>query len=179
MDGDRSRLKELVGLKEKYNCKLIVDEAHATGIFGKNGTGVIEEESLVQGVDLIMGTFSKALGSFGGYVACSEILVNYLINTARSFIYSTALPPAVIATNLASLELVAEEPERREKLINNANYFRQSLKDLGFKVKGSSQIVPVIISDNQKVIKISEELQKKAIGFFQYGRLLYQLENLG
>ena len=161
MDGDRSRLKELVGLKEKYNCKLIVDEAHATGIFGKNGTGVIEEESLVQGVDLIMGTFSKALGSFGGYVACSEILVNYLINTARSFIYSTALPPAVIATNLASLELVAEEPERREKLINNANYFRQSLKDLGFKVKGSSQIVPVIISDNQKVIKISEELQKK------------------
>ena len=161
MDGDRSRLKELVGLKEKYNCKLIVDEAHATGIFGKNGTGVIEEESLVQGVDLIMGTFSKALGSFGGYVACSEILVNYLINTARSFIYSTALPPAVIATNLASLELVAEEPERREKLINNANYFRQSLKDLGFKVKGSSQIVPVIISDNQKVFKISEELQKK------------------
>jgi len=161
MDGDKPKLKELVSLKEKYNCKLMVDEAHATGIFGKSGAGMVSEEGVVEGVDLIMGTFSKALGSFGGYVACSKVLINYLINTARSFIYSTALPPSVIAANLASLELVGEEPQRREELISNADYFRKSLEDLGFKVKGSSQIVPVIISDNQRIVKISEELQKK------------------
>jgi len=161
MDGDKPALGELVALKEKYNCKLIVDEAHATGIFGKNGSGVVEEQGLVEKIDLIIGTFSKALGSFGGYVACSKTLVDYLINTARSFIYSTALPPSIIAANLASLELVEEEPQRRRDLINNADYFRKSLKDLGFKIKGSSQIVPLIISDNQKVIKISEELKRK------------------
>jgi len=161
MDGDKPALEELVNLKEKYNCRLIVDEAHATGIFGKSGAGVAEEEGVVANVDLIVGTFSKALGSFGGYVACSKVLVNYLINTARSFIYSTALPPSVIAANLASLELVEEEPQRRRDLINNADYFRQELKAAGFKIKGSSQIVPLIVSDNQKVIKISEELQIK------------------
>lgn len=161
MDGDKPALGELVSLKERYNCKLMVDEAHATGIFGKSGAGVVEEEGVTKKIDLIMGTFSKALGSFGGYVACSKVLVDYLINTARSFIYSTALPPSVIATNLASLELVAEEPERRRDLINNADYFRMNLKEAGFKIKGSSQIVPLIVFDNQKVIKASQELQRK------------------
>lgn len=161
MDGDKPALGELVSLKEKYNCRLMVDEAHATGIFGKSGAGVVEEMKVVKKIDLIMGTFSKALGSFGGYVACSKSLVDYLINTARSFIYSTALPPAVIATNLASLKLVEDEPKRRKDLINNADYFRKCLKDLGFKIKGSSQIVPLIVPDSQKVIKISEELQRK------------------
>jgi len=161
MDGDKPALGELVSLKEKYNCKLMVDEAHATGIFGKNGSGVVEEEALVERIDLIIGTFSKALGSFGGYVACSKDAVDYLINTSRSFIYSTALPPSVIATNLASLELVEEEPERRRDLINNAGYFRKKLEDLGFKIRGSSQIVPLIVSDNEEVVKASQELQKK------------------
>jgi len=161
MDGDKPALKELVSLKEKYNCKLMVDEAHATGIFGKSGAGVGEEEGVVKKIDLIMGTFSKALGSFGGYVACSKMAVDYLINTARSFIYSTALPSSVIAANLASLELVEEEPERRRDLINNADYFRRGLEAAGFEVKGSSQIVPLIVGDNQKVIEISEELQRK------------------
>ena len=161
MDGDKPALDELVSLKEKYNCILMVDEAHATGIFGKNGAGVVEEEGLVGKIDLIIGTFSKALGSFGGYVACSKGAVDYLINTARSFIYSTALPPSVIAVNLASLELVEEEPERRRDLINNADYFRKRLEDLGFKIRGSSQIVPLIVSDNQKTVKASQELQRK------------------
>ena len=161
MDGDKPVLGELVSLKEKYNCKLVVDEAHATGIFGKSGAGVVEEQRLAREVDLIIGTFSKALGSFGGYVACSKVLVDYLINTARSFIYSTALPPSVIAANLASLELVKEEPQRRKDLINNADYFRKNLKQAGFKIKGSSQIIPLIVSDNRKVIKASEELQRE------------------
>ncbi|MFH1519409.1 MAG: 8-amino-7-oxononanoate synthase [Candidatus Omnitrophota bacterium] len=166
MDGDKPALGELVSLKEKYNCKLMVDEAHATGIFGKSGAGVVEEAGVVKKIDLIMGTFSKALGSFGGYVSGSKSLVDYLINTARSFIYSTALPPAVIAANLASLELVEEEPQRRRDLISNADYFRKNLKEAGFKIRGSSQIVPLIVSDNQKVIKISQELQKKGYWVF-------------
>lgn len=161
MDGDRPSLKELVGLAKNYNCKLMVDEAHATGIFGKKGAGVVEEEALAGEVDLIMGTFSKALGSFGAYLASTSKVVEYLINTCRSFIYSTALPPSIIAANLASLKLVKEEPYRRRELLSNANYFRKKLQELGFKVKGSSQIVPLIVGDSQEAIKMSRELQKK------------------
>ena len=121
MDGDRAPISGLVKLKEEYNCKMMVDEAHATGIFGKNGSGIVEEENLSERIELIMGTFSKALGSFGAYLACSERVKKYLINTCRSFIYSTALPPSVIAANIKSLELVKNEPVRRKTLLENAS----------------------------------------------------------
>ena len=97
MDGDRPDLKGLVGLKERFDCGIMVDEAHATGIYGKNGSGVVEAEGLTERIDLIMGTFSKALGSFGAYLAASRKIVDYLINTCRAFIYSTSLPPSVRA----------------------------------------------------------------------------------
>jgi 7-keto-8-aminopelargonate synthetase-like enzyme len=161
MDGDRPPLRRLVELKEKYDCWIMVDEAHATGIFGENGAGVVEEESLSDRVDLIMGTFSKALGSFGAYVAASKEITDYLINTCRSFIYSTSLPPAIIACNLTSLELVGEEPFRRERLLDLAKYFRERLKDMGLDVRGSSQIVPVIIGENEKAQEIAKGLQRK------------------
>lgn len=161
MDGDRAPLKELVHLKEKYNCEILVDEAHATGIFGKNGSGVVEEEGLTDKIDLIMGTFSKALGSFGAYLATSKKVVEYLINVCRSFIYSTALPPATIACNLASLELINEEPYRREKLLESAQYFRQTLKAKDFKVRGISQIVPVVLGDNINTIELADRLQQE------------------
>lgn len=161
MDGDRAPLKGLVGLKEKYNCDFLVDEAHATGIFGRNGSGLVEEEGLQGEVDLIMGTFSKALAGFGAYLAASREIVDYLVNTCRSFIYSTALPPEIIAGDLASLNLVKEEPGRREKLLKSAEYFRKALEEGGFKVRGSSQIVPLIIGENQKVIEFSRLLQAK------------------
>lgn len=161
MDGDRAPLKELVGLKESYNCKIMVDEAHATGIFGQKGGGVIEEENLTSQIDIIMGTFGKALGSFGAYVASSLQLKKYLINTSRSFIYSTALPPAVIAANLASLDLIEKESYRRKTLLEMADYFRRELKRYGFMVKGSSQIVPLMVKDSQKALAISQELQNK------------------
>lgn len=161
MDGDRAPLKELVHLKEKYNCEILVDEAHATGIFGKNGSGVVEEEGLTDKIDLIMGTFSKALGSFGAYLATSKKVVEYLINVCRSFIYSTALPPATIACNLASLELINEEPYRREKLLESAQYFRQTLKAKDFKVRGISQIVPVVLGDNINTIELADRLKQK------------------
>jgi len=161
MDGDRAPLKELVRLKEKYNCKIMVDEAHATGVFGENGSGVVEEEGLSAQVDLIMGTFSKALASFGAYLATSKDTVDYLINTCRSFIYSTALPPAVIACSLASLELVKDEPERRKMLLSMAGLLRAKLKEKGFRVLGSSQIIPLILGDNFRVVEFAAQLQEK------------------
>jgi len=159
MDGDRPPLRALVGLKERYGCRIMVDEAHATGIYGKNGSGVVEEDGLSDEVDLIMGTFSKALGSFGAYVAASGEIVDYLINTCRSFIYSTGLPPAVAASNLAALELVRREPHRREALLALAQYFRLALEAMGLRVRGSSQVIPVIIGESAKAGEFAKALQ--------------------
>ena len=161
MDGDRAPLKDLVSLKGKYNSEIFVDEAHATGVFGENGSGVVEEEGLSEKIDFIMGTFGKALGSFGAYLAASRKVVDYLINTCRSFIYSTALPPGVIAANLTSLDLIREEPQRRLKLLESTQYFREGLKGKGFNIKGESQIVPLIIGDNLKTVEFADRLQDK------------------
>ena len=108
-----------------------------------------------------MGTFSKALGSFGAYLAASKETVNYLINTCRSFIYSTALPPSVIAANIAALEIIEKEPWRREKLLDLAKFFRHGLAKKGLKTLGISQIVPVIVGDNFKALSCSQLLQDK------------------
>lgn len=161
MDGDRAPLKEFVRLKKEFDFQIMVDEAHATGIFGRNGSGVVEEEGLSGDIDLIMGTFSKALAGFGAYLATSRTIVDYLVNTCRSFIYSTALPPAVIASNIASLSLVVSERERRKYLLESALYLRAQLENRGLKVRGSSQIVPVIIGDNDKTQEAARILQSK------------------
>ena len=161
MDGDKPDLRELVSLKDKYNCEIIVDEAHATGVFGENGAGVVGEEGLSDKIDVIMGTFSKSLGSFGAYICCSKKVKKYLINVCRSFIYSTALPPSVIAVNLASLDLIDEEPFRRKELLINADWFREKLRQKGFEVRGCSQIVPLIVQDSQKAVDISKKLQDR------------------
>lgn len=161
MDGDRPDLQGLVVLKDKYSCQMMADEAHATGIYGKNGSGVVEEEGLSGRIELIMGTFSKALGSFGAYLAASKKTVEYLINTCRSFIYSTALPPAVAACNLASIELIKNEPERRNELLESAKFFRQALKNKAFQVRGDSQIVPLIIGRNLKTVEFASKLQER------------------
>ena len=160
MDGDKPPLKELVDIKAKYNCFLMVDEAHATGIFGQNGAGVVEEQGLSDRIELIMGTFSKALGSFGAYLACSEKVKQYLINSCRSFIYSTALPPPVIAADIEAVNIVRDEPFRRKTLLANADYFRSRLREERFNVKGSSQIVPLIVADTDKAARLSLQLQK-------------------
>ncbi|MDO8536339.1 MAG: 8-amino-7-oxononanoate synthase [Candidatus Omnitrophota bacterium] len=161
MDGDIAPLEALVDLKERYECWMVVDEAHATGIYGNSGSGMVEEKGLSDRIDIIMGTFGKALGSFGAYVAASKDVVEYLLNTCRSFIYSTSLPPSIIACNLKSLELVREEPYRREELLRNAAYFRGALKDMGLKTTGSSQIIPVIVGENKMAQNLAKELQLK------------------
>ena len=166
MDGDICPLKKIVELKNRYNCMIMVDEAHATGIFGKNGSGIVERDNLTENVDIIMGTFSKALGSFGAYIACSKQIKNYIINTCKGFIYSTALPPAVISANIKALEIVKKEPYRRNLLLENAEYFRKELIKRGFFVKGETQIVPLIIEDNNKLVETSRKLRKEGYWVF-------------
>ena len=161
MDGDISPLKDIVRLKEKYDCMVMVDEAHATGIFGQNGSGIAQKEGVTDKIDIIMGTFSKALGSFGAYAAMSKELKIYLINTCRSFIYSTALPPAVIAANIAAIDVVKNEPYRGEALLANADHLRKRLTEEGFNVKGNSQIIPVMIGSNEDAVSICELLKRK------------------
>jgi len=159
MEGDKAPLLEIIRLKEKYNFNLLVDEAHSTGIFGKNGEGLVSEVGATNDVELIMGTFSKALGSFGGYVVGSGEIISLLINKARSFIYSTSLPPCIIAASLEALKLLKKEPERRKVLLENAEYLRKRLKDEGFFTTSETQIVPIILKD--RAVKTSEYLFEK------------------
>jgi 8-amino-7-oxononanoate synthase len=164
MDGDLAPLQELTDLKERYNCILMVDEAHATGVFGNEGRGRVDALNLNDRIDLVMGTFSKALGGFGAYLACSCHVTDYLINSARSFIYSTALPPAIIAANLAALDVLKEEPWRGSRLLARAEKFRQSISKAGWAVKGESQIVPVMVGESKTALTLAKALRSK--GFF-------------
>jgi len=164
MDGDRCHLSHLVELKKRYSCMLMVDEAHATGVFGPNGGGVIQEDGVGREVDLAMGTFSKALGSYGAYIACSSLLREYLINRARSFIFSTGLPPAVAGASLAAVRLLETEPLLRKELLDNASYFKRCLQDEGLEgTPGPSQIVPVIIGSSQVVLKVAMECRRRGV----------------
>lgn len=163
MDGDIAPLKGIVSLKERYGAELMVDEAHATGIFGGNGSGMVEEQDVTDSVDLIMGTFSKALGSFGAYLSCPESTKNTLINTSRSFIYSTALPPSVVAANIKSIDLVKKEPQRRKVLLELSGRFRELLKAGGIVTTGTSQIAPVICGDDTAAVSLSDKLKASGI----------------
>ncbi len=138
-----------------------MDDAHSLGVLGPQGRGTAAHFGLTDDVAMIMGTFSKALGGFGAYLAGSKKLITYLINTCRSFIYSTALPPAVIAGNLAGIDLIKEEPYRRKQLLNSAQYLRGALREEGFQVEGDSQIIPLIIGDNLKAREFAERLQQR------------------
>ncbi len=148
MDGDIADLKKLVELKEKYNCILIIDEAHAFGVFGKVGLGVCEHEGLIDNVDLIMGTFGKSIGSMGAFATGKKVLIEYLTNKARSFIFSTALPPINIAFSKWIIE--NELPKTYEK--------RMKMLELGQKMGSESHIIPVIVGANDKTVELSEIL---------------------
>ena len=164
MDGDRCPLKDLIDLKKHSGFLLMVDEAHATGIYGSHGGGIIEEEGVSDGVDVAMGTFGKGLGSYGAYVAASKQTVDYLVNKARSFIYATGLPPAVIGATLAALHLVKTEPELRRELHEKVAFFKKQIRKNGLKDDlGPSQIIPVMVGDSTKALALSEELRSHRI----------------
>ena len=164
MDGDRCPLRELVALKERFGCLLMVDEAHATGVFGEHGGGVSEEDGVGGGVDLAMGTFGKGLGSYGAYVAADREMIDYLLNRARSFIFSTALPPAVAAASLAAVRLVRQEPELRRELHEKITYFKGLLRNGGYGADlGPSQIIPILVGESEAALNKASLLKTQGI----------------
>jgi 8-amino-7-oxononanoate synthase len=164
MDGDRCPLAEIVALKNRFHCLLMVDEAHATGIFGPTGAGIIEEDGVVDQVDIALGTFGKALGSYGAYVAASGKMVQYLINRARTFIYSTSLPPAVIGASLAALRIVQTEPDLRRQLQAKVALFKEYLTQGGVSQPlGPSQIIPLVVGDSARAVAIARRLKEHRI----------------
>ena len=159
MDGDVADLLALVDLKNKYDAILVVDEAHAFGCMGPNGAGYAEELGLLDEIDIITATFSKALGAVGGMVAGPKIVTDYMVNKARGFIYTTAPSPVNAAAVIAALDIIKREKERRELLKRNSDYLRNKLKKMGFDTgKSTTHIVPVIIGDDGKTLEMSQKL---------------------
>ncbi len=164
MDGDEAPLAEIVKLAEKYDAVVMVDEAHATGVFGSGGAGMVQKLGLGGRVLVQMGTLGKALGGFGAYIAGSRDLCDLLINRCRSFVFTTALPPAVMAMAIAAVDLVKREPERREALWNNCRNLKDGLRHLGFQVGANdSPIVPLIVGDAGVCMRLSEELLQSGV----------------
>lgn len=168
VDGTIAPLPGLVELAQRYECWLMVDEAHATGVLGNRGRGTAEHFGVEHEVDIHMGTFSKALGSLGGYVAGSKNLIDFLINKSRSLIYTTGLPPAVLAVNCAALDLVENGLGLRKALWERVVFFRNELNKLGFNTFSSeAQIIPVIIGDPVKTMEVFQYLFSR--GVLAYG----------
>lgn len=170
MDGDIAPLKQLVALKRKHDAMLMVDDAHGSGVLGGQGRGTSDLLGVSDGIDIQMGTFGKALGSFGAYAALTSELRDLLVNRSRSFIFSTSLPPSVLAASLAALEIVqsSEGDLLRERLHANAAYFRNGLKESGFIVpEGSTQIIPAITGHTEITMRFSEALLEN--GLFAQG----------
>ena len=163
MDGDFADIESLVNLKKKYNSFLFLDEAHATGVYGKNGFGLSLEFN--NDIDCVTGTFSKAFGSFGAYVSCSKNLKSFLINKCPSFIYSTSLPFSLLASIYSGIKIIPKLKNERKKLIKNSYFLRTMLNKEGFNI-GNSQtnIIPIIIGNSKKALIISKKLEKK--GFY-------------
>ncbi len=162
MDGDIAPLKDLVFLAERYGAMLMVDEAHAAGVFGPNGAGISEMLGVSGDVALALGTCGKAMGVFGAYVACGREMRDYLVNHARSFIFSTSLPPAVLGGILAAVEVIKGEPERRERLLERAAEVREELRAAGIDtLKSESQIVPVILGSQSRALAFSKKLAEE------------------
>jgi 8-amino-7-oxononanoate synthase len=152
MEGDVANVPELVRLKKKYNARLMVDEAHSTGVFGAGGRGVSEYFGLLDDVDIYTATFSKSFASIGGFLAANAEVIYYVRHMARALLFSAALPPASAAAALAALDIIEQEPERRVRLWENTNYLLSGLKELGFTTgKSESPVIPLIVGDEMRL----------------------------
>lgn len=159
MDGDLCPLKEIVELKNQFGAMLLLDEAHGFGVLGQTGMGLAEELNLQEEVELQMGTLGKAAGSAGGYLAASQCTIDLLVNKARSFIYSTAPPPAQIASALAAVEIIksAEGTQLRAQLKKNITHFQEALSPLFFNTQTSNTAIqPIVVGDNEKALTLSK-----------------------
>jgi 7-keto-8-aminopelargonate synthetase-like enzyme len=165
MDGNAAPLKELCEIAERNEAKLIVDEAHATGLFGEQGRGIAEWQGVEDRVAVRIGTLSKAIGTMGGFVAGPKVLTDWLWNHARTQMFSTALPPAVCAAASQAVELIESEPWRRQHVVALAQWLRDELAQLGLNTPpgGVGPIVPVILGDANETLRVAQELE--AAGF--------------
>jgi glycine C-acetyltransferase len=164
MDGDIGPVDRLCDVADKYGAIMMVDDAHASGVLGRNGRGSVDHFHCTQRVDVQVGTLSKAIGALGGYVCGSRDLIDYLYHRARPFLFSTSHPPSVAATCIAAFDILENEPERIERLWSNTRYFKEQLASAGFDVGGETTpasetpITPIIIGDGRKTMDFSKAL---------------------
>jgi glycine C-acetyltransferase len=159
MDGDLGAVPDLCALAEEFGCIMMVDDAHASGVFGKNGRGTIDHFGMHGRVDIQVGTLSKAVGALGGYVAGSKTLIDFLYHRARPFLFSTSHPPSVTATCIAALDILEQEPAIIDRLWDNTKFFKAGLATLGFNTGLSeSPITPVIAGEGSLAMKLSDQL---------------------
>jgi glycine C-acetyltransferase len=169
MDGDIAPLPALCDLAEKYGAIMMVDDAHASGVLGKNGRGTIDHFGMHGRVDIQVGTLSKAIGALGGYVCGRRDLIEFLYHRGRPFLFSTSHPPSVAATCIAAFEVLEQEPERIEKLWENTRYFKKELGNLGFDIGGrntpmsETPITPIIVGEGRLAMEFSRELFKEGV----------------
>ncbi|NLL13325.1 MAG: 8-amino-7-oxononanoate synthase [Fibrobacter sp.] len=164
MDGDRAPLADICTLAKKYNCLIMVDEAHASGIFGNCANGLCEEDGVSDFVDIRMGTLSKSIAGLGGYCAVKSEFRDYFINFCRSFIYSTALPHPVLAHNISAIRFIRANPASGKQLLSMADSFRTGLHELGFSTLDSTtQIVPCLMESEEKALSLSAFLRNNGI----------------
>jgi 8-amino-7-oxononanoate synthase len=156
MEGDLAKLPEIIELKKKYNCSVMVDEAHGIGVFGKQGRGVCDHFGLTKDVDLIMGTFSKSLASIGGFIAADSDTINWLRHTCRTYIFSASNTPAATAAAMEALHIIQREPERIEKLWKVTNYALKRFREEGFEIGDTeSPIIPLYVRDTDKTFLVT------------------------
>jgi len=161
MDGNLAPLDEISALAAQHNAWLMVDDAHGVGVLGQQGAGLVEQLNMnVEQVPVLVGTLGKSFGTFGAFVAGSEALIETLIQYSRSYIYTTALPPAIAAATLASLKIVRQESWRRDKLVQLVSRFRRGAKQIGLQLAEShTPIQPVLINSDEKVMQVGQQLR--------------------
>ena len=164
MDGDLAPLAELAEVARRHEAMLLVDEAHATGVFGAAGRGVAEHLGVEESVTARVGTLSKALGCAGGFVGGSRLLIEWLVNRARPYIFSTAAPAAISAAALAALEIVEAEPQRRRELLQRAAALREQLAARGWTPgRSASQIIPILVGQPQRAVELAQRLRQAGL----------------
>ena len=164
MEGELCKLPDIVRIAQKYGAKVMVDDAHSVGIFGKTGAGVAEHFGLVDKVDLLMGTFSKSFASMGGYIAGDSDVISYLKHTSRAQIFQASMPPANVAAALKALEIMRSEPERKEHLWKIVAFMLKSIRELGFKTGHTeSAIIPIFIGDDFRCFKMGKRLEDEGV----------------
>ena len=164
MEGDITKLPEIVRLSEKYNGSIMVDDAHALGVLGKNGSGTASHFGLTDKVDLIMGTFSKSMASIGGFIAADKTTINFIKHNSRSLMFSASMTPSSAASVLAAIEIMESEPERITRLMDLTEYARNRFRELGFDTgKSESPIIPLFIRDDIKALQMAQRLLEEGV----------------